>query len=105
MLAASEGTGQKRVTLLRRIGENECVVCIDDGKVFLLKTGLNIEENIYPTQRKATGFLIEGVSLIGMVKDQTMFLNFTSKLENLYLRSSGAFDHAKLMTFVQSNQA
>ena len=39
----------QQVTLLRYIGKNECVVNNEDGKVFLLKVGAEIEANLLPS--------------------------------------------------------
>lgn len=62
------------MTVLRETSETEIVVCSEEGKVFQLNLGDAITGELELNQREASGFTVDEIQQIGLVKDKTLFL-------------------------------
>ena len=62
------------MTMLRETSDTEIVVCSEEGKVFQLNLGDAITGVLEFNSSETSGFKVEEIQQIGLVKDKTLFL-------------------------------
>ena len=62
------------INIIKHIDDQNCVIFTDDGKVFLIKLGNLVEEQLETTMQDAKGFEIESIRQIGTIRDKALYL-------------------------------